>query len=555
MKIRTKLTAKLAIGMIVGMALFSGCQPDELLPEIETLSQPESYLPPGEMMALGKELENPYSVENMLKAYMNLTSNGRIAEDIEIQTTHYYVRFLPADTAEVATLEIDTTLELWDHPLLFEIEQSGSWYHDPSIPDSLPTWQYTVVEKDYEFPSVTHEILADLFMVDEDSTETSSGRISSSLWDELEYEALRITNNLDEPQDASGGRIAASKWRPYGRIRIEERTGGVDRGDVPLRYCKVRARKLLKFGSANTSVSTGVFSITKDFRGEVNYSLEFETAGHKVTDFFGFSVNHKADDKIKGPWYLDIGFNDEDSWVCGTILNSIYHFRTQASIHRIKLPGVLATVKVRPKYKEGRSNALRVVRHYPLLIALLIRNDVVMYTEFDNGVRLETDDFYALTMHELAHVSHYLKSPANIALTDGITRESWANAVGYYFTLPYYPNIVTTRYVGTNITAAFEGENDLSRTDIIDGGDDSWQYTPFFIDLRDNTNQRTIHSGNTEWANDNVSGYTLEQMQEALDKRTRLDGVCEHLRNNYSNGTEGNLNELVRFYEDIKDNH
>ncbi len=67
--------------------------------------------------------------------------------EIDIETTHYYVRFLPVDTVEVAILESDTILELWDHPLLFEIEQVGNWYHDPSIPDSLPTWQYTVVEK------------------------------------------------------------------------------------------------------------------------------------------------------------------------------------------------------------------------------------------------------------------------------------------------------------------------------------------------------------------------------------------------------------------------
>lgn len=44
-----------------------------------------------------------------------------------------------------------------------------------------------------------------------------------------------------------------------------------------------------------------------------------------------------------------------------------------------------------------------------------------------------------------------------------------------------------------------------------------------------------------------VSGYTLEQMQLALDKRTTLNGVCEHLRNNYSNETEGDLNDLLSF--------
>lgn len=534
--------------------LFLSCQNEETPISPANIDE-EKFIQIGQPLVLGKELENPYSVENMEKAYANLTSSGRLSGIINITTTHHYVRFLPADTADIALLDSDTTLELWDHPLLFEIEQVGNWYHDPSIPEHLPTWQYTVVEKDYDFPSLRYEVLADLFMVEDDSTESTGGRIGSTIWDDLEDEAYRITNNLEEEEENSEGRIAKRrKWMPSGRITVEERTGGRDQGDVPLRYCKVRARRLLKFGSANTSTIDGRFTITKRFKRSVNYSLEFETAGHKVTNSIGFSVNHNGP-KREGAWNMNIAFNSQTSWTCATILNAIYHFRTQASRHRLKLPGVLATVKVRPKYKEGRSNALRVVRHYPLLVTMLIRNDVVMYTEFDNGVRLETDDFYALTMHELAHVSHYLKSPANIALTDGITRESWANAVGYYFTLPYYPNIVTTRYVGTNITAAFEGENDLSRTDIIDGGDDSWQYTPFFIDLRDNTNQRTIHGGNTEWANDNVSGYTLEQMQEALDKRTRLDGVCEHLRNNYSNGTEGNLNELVRFYEDIKDNH
>lgn len=58
-----------------------------------------------------------------------------------------------------------------------------------------------------------------------------------------------------------------------------------------------------------------------------------------------------------------------------------------------------------------------------------------------------------------------------------------------------------------------------------------------------------------EWADDDVNGYTLHQMQMAMDKRTTLSGVCEHLRNNYTNATEGQLNDLVDFYEDIKDDH
>lgn len=128
---------------------------------------------------------------------------------------------------------------------------------------------------------------------------------------------------------------------------------------------------------------------------------------------------------------------------------------------------------------------------------------------------------------------------------------AWATAVEYYFTLPYYPNIVTDR----PFTPENDGLPDRNVAEIEDDGGDSWKYTPFFIDLRDNTNQQTNNGGSTDWADDDVSGYTLEQMQLALDKRTTLSGVCEHLRNNYSNSTEGNLYNLVRFYNDLKDNN
>jgi len=252
---------------------------------------------------------------------------------------------------------------------------------------------------------------------------------------------------------------------------------------------------------------------------------------------------------------MNIAFsNGSESWVRATFMNAIYHFRTQAYSHRIKLPGLLTTVKVRPVFKNGTSNAVGVIRHIPG-ISIFFRNDVRIFTKFSNGALLETNDLYSVVMHELGHVSHFLKSPANTIWSIGITGESWAEAVEYYFTLPYYRDVVTTRYNGNNPNALFEGNNDLSRTDIIDGGNRSWKYTPFFIDLRDNTNQRNIHNGNVEWADDDVSGYTLEQMQTALNNRTKLDGVCAYLKKQYSNPTEDNLDDLLEFYADIKDNH
>ena len=70
-------------------------------------------------------------------------------------------------------------------------------------------------------------------------------------------------------------------------------------------------------------------------------------------------------------------------------------------------------------------------------------------------------------------------------------------------------------------------------------------YSPFFIDMIDNTNQRTRNGNSPDFANDNVSGYTLEQIQRVLDRRTTIGGVYKYLQDNYSNLTEGSLDELA----------
>lgn len=524
---------------MISFGMFTACQQEEFAPETKIDEIANEFVPEGDPMVLGKQLENPYSVKNMKKALNNLKSNGRVTENVTIETTHLYIRFLPKDTLEVSLLESDTTLELFDYPLDFEIEQIGNWYHDPTVPDDLPTWQYTVVTPDFTYPNIKYEVLANLFLMDDE--EEQSGRISSSLWNNLETEALKITGNLDPSELENNTSARRRKWNPSGRIMVEDRRGW-DRGDVPLRYCKVRAQRWFKWATANTSVTNGSFRISTQFKREVNYSLKFETPGFKVTNFFGFATTHNGP-KREGSWNMNIAFsNGSESWVRATFMNAIYHFRTQAYSHRIKLPGVLATVKVRPVFKEGRSNAFGLVRHIPG-INVLVRNDVRIFTKFSGGTLLETDDIYDVMMHELGHVSHFLKSPANAALSIGITGESWAVAIEYYFTLPYYPNRVR-RLI------------DQDRNTIIGTGDD-WKYTPFFIDLRDNTNQRNIFGGgtNTNWADDDVRGYSLEQMQTALNNRTKISGVATYLKKQYSNSTENNLDNLLEFYTNIKDNH
>ena len=99
------------------------------------------------MTVLGQQLENPYSVGNMRKALANLSPKTRAGiTDMDIQPTHYYVKFHPRSSEELDLILQDSTIIWYDIPLDYEIEEYGSYYHDPTIPDSLPTYQYASIE-------------------------------------------------------------------------------------------------------------------------------------------------------------------------------------------------------------------------------------------------------------------------------------------------------------------------------------------------------------------------------------------------------------------------
>ncbi len=132
------------------------------------------------MMVLGQKRNNPYSVAVMTQAWNNLYDPDVTA----LPATDLYVRFLPADLQEYKELlELEETrdLDFDDYPLDYEIIEEGGWYHDPSIPDDRPTWQYTVVPPNFEFPNIHYEILEELVL--------------APYYSYLTAEAYRITGN------------------------------------------------------------------------------------------------------------------------------------------------------------------------------------------------------------------------------------------------------------------------------------------------------------------------------------------------------------------------
>ena len=71
------------------------------------------------MTVLGQQLENPYSVGNMRKALANLSPKTRAGiTDMDIQPTHYYVKFHPRSSEELDLILQDSTIIWYDDIML-----------------------------------------------------------------------------------------------------------------------------------------------------------------------------------------------------------------------------------------------------------------------------------------------------------------------------------------------------------------------------------------------------------------------------------------------------
>lgn len=257
---------------------------------------------------LGKKLENPYSVENMLRAFENIKSSDNHSktswDEFEIITTHLYIKFKPQSEEELAILKKDSTLILFSYPLDYEIIESGDFYHDPSIPHDRPTYLYTAIPVNKKLPEgVGHEILSELFIPDEDKDNSSeNSRFGSSETIKLLVdEALRLTGNLEEEINPNL-RVHASKWRPAGRVRVwDDRAGRY----VPVVGVGVRAKRWFTFHEGMTN-SQGFFTCDGTFERQADYSIQWEKYHFSVrSGTFGQAEHNRSN--LLGDWNPDFG--------------------------------------------------------------------------------------------------------------------------------------------------------------------------------------------------------------------------------------------------------
>ncbi|MDO4782934.1 MAG: hypothetical protein Q4A09_06945 [Capnocytophaga felis] len=223
----------------------------------------------------------------MKKALQSLRKSSLTAknsENVEITTTHLYIRFVPKTDEELSVIKIDSTLILYDYPLDYEILQTGSYYREPNLPESQPTPQYCAVEVNKKLPEgIDYEVLSELYIPDEEkingSEQTSKPLISPEFAHLLVGESLRLTNN-EEPELKTNITERRGRWRPSGRIRVWD--DNFDRF-VGVRGLKVQARRWFTthVGFVN---GDGFFQCDGTFRRPANYKACFERYDFEIRD-------------------------------------------------------------------------------------------------------------------------------------------------------------------------------------------------------------------------------------------------------------------------------
>ncbi len=433
------------LAVLVGV-MFTSCQEDKLENTIIT-DQTSSAIEntdneegiPVNATVLGKKLENPYSVENMKKALNKLrstnTSKSISTQGIEIETTHLYVRFLPRSEEELSILKKDTLLDIFDYPLDYEIEEEGIYYHDPSLPDSVITWQYTVVDPDYDFPPLKYEILSELYILEEEDNEEEepvlkSANVNYISWLALEDKALEITGNLEEKDNDQEAQLKGwfsrrKKWRPAGRITANGK---------PIVGCMVRARRWFTVRRGYTD-SSGYFSCSGRFRRDVNYSIKWERYYWDIRSGTWRQAIYNGPKK-QGDWNLNItgGKSLRYAFIHQAAYDYFYRnpFGTQKPFEK---RWYRSTLKI--GYYDKYGNSLGDNAKW--------RNWFTWpHIRIYKGTNKDrtTTEIYASTIHELAHSAHWqliVKAKGSNRISDFINAddklcESWAVGMQTLFT-------------------------------------------------------------------------------------------------------------------------
>jgi len=449
-----------------------------------------------------------------------------------IRVTHKYIKFIPADSLEYIDLIQDSTLLLFDYPLDRKLTKAGTYFRDSTVEGCVLNFQWTCVPIDKELPDVPYEVLAEIYLPEEDPELAQyDGADFDNCITLLVDEAFKLTGNFDTLDHTenmtSGGELflsLAPKWTPSGTIRMED-DGTTPTSTVNLRGVKVHVRHWFEIRESITDIN-GNFNVGHTFRKQVNYSIKWERND--------FEIRHKR----IGQAYFN-GPEQKSAW---NLNISSGYSRLYAIIHRA----------AHRYYYEARENSEAPPRKNEQLGRMTIGafdwDDVslsgqcwmVRKTLNLPEIKIFRQDrncqqIYATTIHELAHASHWnLVDHTDYYYFEGspssyVVHETFAVGISYAITRLEYPLHRGKSYTNPD-------------------------YSNIVMDLIDNPSMEGPSSStplNIGWhiyQGDSVEGYTIKQVQDAIIGEKTLYGWRDNLKEDTNNATENHVDEVFDHY-------
>ncbi len=361
-------------------------------------------------IVLGDKLENPYATETFQAAFAQVypTKSREV-----VSTTDLYVRFLPKDGDELTEL-MDLGVELLDYPMDYEIITDGDYYHDPTLDDDAITWQYAVVDKDFEFPDIQYEILDECFISDDADAETRAAEGVD--WDAVEAKAYEITGNGNLLNAEAQTR--ATKYYPSGRLTIldEEANGGQPFG---LAGVKVSCNTFVKFASAYTD-RDGYYTMSKKYSANLHYRIVFKNEKGFKIGFNWILVTASASTlgkaSPKGISCTVTKSSDGALFRRSVVNNAAYEYYTRCSADDMDIETPPSGLRFWI-FKNMENSSTLMIHHGSVISNDLISNFLGIYAAI---VKIFAPDItigasgkgsysslYNETVHELSHASHF----------------------------------------------------------------------------------------------------------------------------------------------------
>jgi len=403
--------------------LLAACNEDDIdLTESTNSTVRDANNDSEDMMVIGKEIENPYSIKYMRMAFNDMT-NGSISKsspNYNLEANCLYVRFLPKDMDEFEKLYADTTIELFDYPLLNEIEVEGDYYHDPTLPEDAITWQYTTVPVNYKFPNIRYEILDSCFIPD-DYEQTLSKKFSNFDTDRLTYLAFKYAGQEDEYQCD----ISKKRQSPSGQFRVYD---NYQKTLVGISNVKVRVKNFIRW--ANTYTDTkGIYSFNKHFASNrLHYSIIFRSRDSVIINNLMFDVDaarKNLGSHSKSGYSEDFTSDTAKVWMWATVNNAVQIYKRElCPKFGVPVPNTKLHIFIFTRIKQRAwTGCTPMARHMNIKFAnwQTFCINVLGITGIKwiaNGIGPDimiadinrTQNLYTTVFHEMSHVCHYMKA-------------------------------------------------------------------------------------------------------------------------------------------------